>query len=408
MKINTLTILSYVCTSNEIENNIQLKRYEKMIEQIKKFRDLLKSLEDLTDEESSEDECGSSSSEDECGSSSSSQTESSPSEESGSSSSQPQSIEETLATNPPVRTHNTIASIHVVGFGGFSVFSRQIIFANYFYFYNRKPPLIIVFTITILYTTRIRYLDETTNNAKNETTKCTLIEGSVSESEQGYIYNCTAPRASQDIKQILVIPELTLINEDGKEEVINATSNEINFSEEAALGMQNLQTQIKSIDKTYILKNGEKIEYPNKYFVIKGNNDAFDGKVGSKLWLIIFDNTTNPTTSHNVSCLISKVSGTNYEFKCTPTEDVKGTLYLSPMYYNESIRINLNMTEPNSQYIDFKISKNSTSDDSIIVKNNPIYNKSSSGLSGGAIAGIVISCAVVLITSFFKVRYLYI
>jgi hypothetical protein len=31
------------------------------------------------------------------------------------------------------------------------------------------------------------------------------------------------------------------------------------------------------------------------------------------------------------------------------------------------------------------------------IRNNPIYRKSSSGLSGGAIAGIVIACAVVLI-----------
>jgi hypothetical protein len=37
------------------------------------------------------------------------------------------------------------------------------------------------------------------------------------------------------------------------------------------------------------------------------------------------------------------------------------------------------------------------SDGSPTIRSNPTYKKSSSGLSGGAIAGIVIACAVVLI-----------
>ena len=146
----------------------------------------------------------------------------------------------------------------------------------------------------------------------------------------------------------------------------------------------------------YKLNNGQLTRNPNKYFIIKGDVDNYNGKVGDNLVLVVYDNSTDPSTPQNVSCTIQSVNDKNYEFRCTPTQNVKGTIYLSPMYFGNNV-ITLNMTAPNSDYISYSVDGGSSGGNGTTIRNNPIYRKSSSGLSGGAIAGIVIACAVVLI-----------
>ena len=297
--------------------------------------------------------------------------------------------------NTPVKTNNKGATILILGFNSYKSEYKRITFSTFFYFYQRLPPRIIRFSITILYSGRLRHLQ---GKEAIETSEC-LIDGDPTIiTDENIKYNCEAPKEEGvEIAQITINPGLKLINADGTIEDIPTTSGDINFSEEASLGAGSLQNQNKQISKMLKLQNGE-LKTESNYFIIKGNIDKYNGKVGEDLTLIVYDNTTEQATPQNVSCITDSIQGTTYEFKCTPKQDVKGNIYLSPMYIGDT-SIVLNMTEPNSYTIDFKINSTNDSgnDRDSNYRNNIIKRESSNGLSGGAIAGIIIVCAVALI-----------
>jgi hypothetical protein len=273
-----------------------------------------------------------------------------------------------------------------VAINNFVARTIEITFTTFFYYNGFAVARTVRIRLTILYRSSLRNLQE----VNNETALCTINDPTQTE---GYVkYDCLAPKnESLNVDQIVINPLITFDNN-----TLNSEEGDINFSEEAALAALNLQNQTKKIDTMYKLNNGQLTRNPNKYFIIKGDVDNYNGKVGDNLVLVVYDNSTDPSTPQNVSCTIQSVNDKNYEFRCTPTQNVKGTIYLSPMYFGNNV-ITLNMTAPNSDYISYSVDGGSSGGNGTTIRNNPIYRKSSSGLSGGAIAGIVIACAVVLI-----------
>ena len=284
-----------------------------------------------------------------------------------------------LTANPGFAKKKKNARINFLAFNSFRIPSRTYFtFAVFVFFRSGKIAQNITFTLVIRYRfNRLRYLQE-----KNETATCTPESNNIN---QNIKYSCNSPKDENlDIQQVAI----TDVNIDGNPVDLA----DINFSDEALLAASNLQDYTQNIDEMYDLKNGI-LKQSSKYFVIEGviDDDRYQGHVGDKLNLSVLDNSTD--TIKIASCEIESVKNKNYVFKCTHEDRIYGYLDLASMY-SDNKAINLHM-EDGHENLSFEGNSNNGN----TYKSNPIYKKSSSGLSGGAIAGIVIACAVVLIVA---------
>jgi len=157
------------------------------------------------------------------------------------------------------------------------------------------------------------------------------------------------------------------------------------FSKEASEQASNIQNCEEDIDKLLMLQQGE----------LKGTGDS-DGKFQVTGNLLKIDDTqlnlnlTNSTGEKvSVPCSITSGDG-SATLDCTVSEQLKDAeIHMrSGLTDDKKTKIVMNMKDGESA----KISESPTS-------NTANYHKSSSGLSGGAIAGIVIACVVVLIAA---------
>ena len=282
-----------------------------------------------------------------------------------------------IPTTPkPVRRTN--AAVQLLGFNSFvSPPTRPIItFKTFFDFINVTPARWVIIMIAINYRRRLRNLEEVAEPAN-----CTIDDADKDKLDGICQYNCDAPKdTSANVEEVSVI-NITFQNS-------SLTIDDINYSEEAALQAAELSKATDTISEYIILQQGT-YNIRNPYIFINGEIDGYDGNPGDTgLVLTVVDN----GNAQKVPCEVYSKNGNNYQFRCTPQSDVKGSILLQTIK-DDNTAITLNMTSGNEN-LDFQYSNNPGNE---ISRNGAMYRKSSSGLSGGAIAGIVIACVVALI-----------
>ena len=321
---------------------------------------------------------------------------------SGSSSSSGQNTN-TITTLPtsPVSVVNRRAKIILLNFNSFYAppLFVYLTFNSVFRYINVRPARIVTFTITIVYYGFFRNLEEEKEIAENTTATCVIDPEDEDKINGTCNYKCQAPKrnTTNSIVQIAGSPDFLF---DNKSTTLDEEG--LTFSEEASVAFNNLQNQTFIVDKSAVLNDGEYTINGQKYFTLKGTIDPnyYQGKVGKDSLYIKFVDSNKEII--NIPCTTQSIfNNTEYEFRCTPSSNLNGTLHLSQLYDNDTEKnevtaITLNMRERYND-ITYQINGNNNNSDSTTKINQAKYRKNSSGLSGGAIAGIVIACIVVII-----------
>ena len=283
--------------------------------------------------------------------------------------------------NIDVNGTNPKAGLQFLNFGGYSYSSGKITFNIFFYFLIAIPKKIWV--PLIVHSSRLRSLADTDSEAG-----CEPVLGTESEKDsQGGVsqkFKCTASvDPSLAVSGVEIDPNKPIYIDDGSGK--KKYEGETSFSKEASEQASNIQNCEEDIDKLLMLQEG----------VLKGTGDS-DGKFQVTGNLVKIDDTqlnlnlTNSTGEKViVPCSITSGDG-SATLDCTVSEQLKDAeIHMrSGLTDDKRTKIVMNMEKGESA----KISESPTS-------GTVNYHKSSSGLSGGAIAGIVIACVVVLIAA---------
>lgn len=263
-------------------------------------------------------------------------------------------------------------NIRLVGISSFNQENRTSLkWIMYFIIINRNRPKVITFTVNINYN-QLRNLQ----TSETQEVTCTFSMSN----QTFYAYNCKA-HANGIVSKVSSNNDFKF---DGETVLEIYTS----FLTESSL--QNIQNE--KCNDFILIDNGKKIFAKNGIFSIKGNivpinSINFDlGKV-DEIPFIFNDISEGTNSLKEVNCKVINKDIDDYRLRCSPGVDFTSNIQLSCGEVDNS-KICLNMKE--NDFIDFK--GNSTLD--IISK-----KKSSGGLSGGAIAGIIIPCCALLIAS---------
>ena len=282
--------------------------------------------------------------------------------------------------NIDVSGTNATAGLQFLNFGGYSYSSGTITFNIFFYFLIAIPKKIWV--PLIVHSRRLRSLADTESEAE-----CEPVGTESEKDSQGGVsqkFKCTAsvdPSLAVSGLEIDSNRPIYIDDGSGKKKYEGTTS----FSKEASEQASNIQNCEEDIDKLLMLQQG----------VLKGTGDS-DGKfqvTGNLVKIADTQLNLNLTNSTGekviVPCSITSGDG-SATLDCTVSEQLKDAeIHMrSGLTDDKKTKIVMNMKDGESA----KISESPTS-------NTANYHKSSSGLSGGAIAGIVIACVVVLIAA---------
>ena len=258
--------------------------------------------------------------------------------------------------------------IILLGFGRFQRPIRSLVtFKVYFKrFLAKLISNLLHFTVNVNYLRRLRLLDE-------QRADCTLISD---ESNGDMVYNCSVPVDPN--KELTMSANNDFVFGDGEDR-------DLIISSYANKTMKRLSSQTGDIFENGILTlNNSTVTTNDNTFTIEGT--LMEGELNDKQVTLSLDEEGNGDLT-NVTCKVNNLGSQKYQLVCSSNKKVKTHLD-GVMGKTSSKPLLINMKEGSDDEVDI--------DSSV----NHIYpKKSSSGLSGGAIAGIIIACCVALIAA---------
>ena len=286
--------------------------------------------------------------------------------------------------NPP--TNNKRASIQFLDINGYNKGAvsnnhQQINFSIFFYFLNMAIPNKVFVPLKVNHN-RLRNLADETVQAE-----CTRTAGTETEEDsaggQSQKFNCGANvETSTGVKDLSISSTDPIITQVGNENT-TAAATDISFTEDAKNAGSNLEKAVNNVDKTLILQNG-----------VLGGSTGYKFTINGDLVEIGNGKTINLNLDSEIPCTVTRPgTGDAVQLNC----NTNGASVDSDLFFKSGMegttKVFLNMTDENSH---ITIPTNSTDPND---NGRSYYRKSSSGLSGGAIAGIVIACVVALIAA---------
>ena len=303
----------------------------------------------------------------------------------------------TIPTTSLNNTKNTndSAALQVTKFHEFKKSNRKIKFGVFIFYLNKHIVETIIMRLSIKYNTKrqIRNLDEQITGESTATT-CVIksdFKNKVGTNGDGenVDYECTAQTSADvdKIETVVIDPTKPMIV--GNEAV---PFDEVEFTEDSKDGTQNIQNI--SSAPSGILDDTTASMVDNK-LVIKGVLKPSDSlTINQKFDMDMFDISSNDMKT--VSCEVKEIVANSGS--CTIECDTVKT----PLNTNLGNLTLAKSTNPEKLYLTINTDKSKNQNEplnSYPVNNESkaFYKKSSSGLSGGAIAGIIIACVAVLV-----------